>query len=61
MFGWLRNLGVTLIVLAVALAIYKMYGGDLTGFLTLIYDVLWGIVDAVSNVMVKAWTAVFGS
>lgn len=60
MFAWLKNGVITIVVLAVALAIYKIWGGDLNGFLTLIYDVIYGLVDAVSNIIVKAWDAIHG-
>jgi len=61
MRAWFKNTAVTLLVIGVGFAIYKLTGEgrDLTGFLTAIFNVFYTIVDAISNVLVTAWHTVF--
>jgi len=58
MAAWLRNTILTIVFISIGLAIWKIYGGDLGSFFTMIYDVFYTIVDAVSNVIVNAWNGI---
>jgi cytochrome b subunit of formate dehydrogenase len=54
MTGWLRNIIVTILLAAVGLAIWKIYGGNVGSFFQTVWDIFYGIVNGVSNVIVSA-------
>lgn len=49
-----------LIVACVIVGIYKVFGGDLSSFLTSGGQVLMNIVDAGSDIIVQLWEFIFG-
>lgn len=49
-----------LIVACVIVGIYKVFGGDLSSFLTSGGEVLMNIVDAGSDIVVQIWQWIFG-
>lgn len=59
MRGLLRSLIVGIVVFAIALAIWRIFGGDVGGFLEAIWAFLWTIILGVSNVLIEIFK-VFG-
>jgi len=55
MKGILRTLVTGILIFAAALAVWKLFGGDVGGFFEGAWAFLYTIIDAVSNVMVDAW------
>ena len=52
---------VSFIILAcVVVGIYKVFGGDLSSFLSTGGEVLLNIVEAGSNIVVEIWHFIFG-
>lgn len=53
MRGLIRTIVTLILVVAVGLALWKLTGGDIGGFFDVIGNVLYTIVDSVSNFFVN--------
>lgn len=49
----IKNAIWTIIICAIALGIYKIFGGNITDFFNTVWAIFYKIVDAASNVVVK--------
>lgn len=58
MVGWIRNIVVTILVAAIALAVWKFFGGDMASFFTTVWTIFFGLVEGLSNVFTQIITAV---
>jgi hypothetical protein len=56
MKGFLRSTIVAIVVFALILAVYRLFGGDLPGLLANIWAFLYSIIDGVANI----WTQILG-
>lgn len=59
MKGLLRSLIVGIIVFALVLAVYRLFGGDIGSFLENIWAFLWTIILGASNVFIEIFK-IFG-
>jgi hypothetical protein len=50
----------SIVIVSIALAAWKLFGGNFDSFFTTVWGVFYAIVNAVSNVLVEAFTTVFG-
>lgn len=60
MSAWIRNTVMSIVIVSIALAAWKLFGGNFDSFFTTVWGVFYAIVNAVSNVLVEAFTTVFG-
>lgn len=60
MRGLLRTFLFGILIFAVVLAAWKLFGGDIPGFFNALWGFIYTVVDALSNVLIQAWHAVFG-
>lgn len=49
MRGLIRSIVMLILVVAVGLALWKMTGGDIGGFFDVIGNILYTIIDSISN------------
>jgi hypothetical protein len=59
MKGFIRTLFTGVIVFAVVLAIWKMFGGDVGGFFAAVWSFLYSVIDGISNVFVQIFGIFF--
>lgn len=59
MKGFIRTLITGVIVFAVVLAIWKMFGGDVGGFFAAVWSFLYAVIDGISNVFVQIFGIFF--
>lgn len=56
----LRQILNFVLVVILVVGVYKMFGGDLGSFVTMVGDVLINVVDAGSDVVADIGDAIFG-